>query len=138
MQRASFGLLLVLVCGVSACGLYGGPKSEPMVRTIEITDAVNPGLLYAAPGDEIRWQNLRQNPVRVGFLTVKFLDKLGCEKGMPISFGQVNDFVTIPPGKSVSLCFIRSGDLQYNVWFDAENVRGAISPTATVRVGKKG
>ena len=138
MRTLSLGLTLSLVCGLAACEHHREPRVEPVVRTIEITDEVKPGVLYAAPGEEVRWQNLRGNPVQVGFLTVKLLDKVGCEKGMPRSFGQVSDFVTIPPGKSVSLCFIQSGDLKYNVWFDAGNARGGISPTATVRVGKGG
>jgi len=138
MKQVSRGLAVVLVYGMAACTTHHGPKAEPVVRTIEITHEVNPGILYTVPGEEVRWQNLRQNPVRVGFLTVKMLEQLGCEKGVSSSFGQVNDFVTIPPGQSISLCLVRPGDLKYNVWFDAENARGAISPTATVRVGKRG
>jgi hypothetical protein len=138
MKKLWRGLAMGIACGLSACTTYQGLQVEPVVRTIEITDLVKPGVLYASPGEEIRWQNLRQNPVKVGFLTMTMLEQLGCEKGVSSSFGQVNDFVTIPPGKSISLCLVRPGDLQYNVWFDAENARGAISPTATVRVGKRG
>jgi len=138
MNKLSYGLVLSLVCGGAACGHHLEPGAEVIVRTIEITHEVNPGILHTAPGEEVRWQNLRQNPVRVGFLTVSMLDKLGCEKGVSTLFGQVNDYVTIPPGKSISLCLIRPGDLKYNVWFDADNARGAMSPTATVRVVKRG
>lgn len=91
-------------------------------------------MLYAAQGEEIRWHNLRANTVRLGFLTTKILDEVGCENGVATLFGRVNDLITIPPGKSVSLCFIRPGDLRYNVWFDAEDPKSAISPTATIRI----
>jgi hypothetical protein len=138
MIKASFGLVPLLMCGAVACGHHREPVAEVIVRTIEIHDHVTPGVLYTAPGEEVRWRNLRENPVRVGFLTMHMLDQLGCEKGVSTSFGQMNDLVTIPPGQSISVCFSRAGDLKYNVWFDADNARGAISPTATVRVVNKG
>lgn len=138
MKGVALGLALFLICGIAACSYHRESRVEPIVRTIEITDEVKPAFLYATPGEEIRWQNLRGNPVQVGFLTMKLLDEVACEKGVSTPFGQVNDFVTIPPGKSISLCLMRPGDLKYNVWFDAENLRGAISPTATVRVVKGG
>jgi hypothetical protein len=138
MKTLSYGLVLLSVCGIAGCGHQPETGVEPVVRTIAISDTVTPRILYTIPGEEVRWQNLRQNPVRVGFLTVAMLDELACEKGVSTSFGKVDDFVTIPPGKSISLCFARTGDLKYNVWFDADNARGDMSPTATVRVGQKG
>jgi hypothetical protein len=57
-----------------------------------------------------------------------------CQKGVVDLFGQVNDLITIAPGESISLCFARPGDLRYNVWFDADDPRGAISPTMTISV----
>lgn len=105
-----------------------------VIHTIEISGGVEPEVLYARPGQEIRWHNSRKNPVRLGFLTMKLLDEVGCEKGVLTLFGQVNDLVMIPPGESVSLCFVRRGEMKYNVWLDPENPRGAITPTASIRV----
>jgi hypothetical protein len=70
---------------------------------------------------------------------MRLLDELACEKGKDVvtMFGQVNDLVTIPPGESISLCIARSGELQYNVWFDEGNPKGAISRTATVHIEKR-
>jgi hypothetical protein len=104
------------------------------VRTIQISDVVEPEVLYAMPGEEIRWENLRTNPVRVGFLSTNLLEELGCREGVTTVFGQVNDIVTIPAGGSISLCFVRGGTLQYNVWFDEEYPKGRMSPTATVYI----
>jgi hypothetical protein len=95
---------------------------------------VKPTVLYAKSGEEIRWQNLRTNPVRVGFLTGRLLNEAGCEKGVTDIFGTVSDVITIAPGESASLCPLGSGVIQYNVWFDAENPKSAISPTATVHI----
>lgn len=138
MTRTCLKLTLTLVPILSACVSEPVPQRPATVRTIQISDWVTPNAVYAKSGEEIRWQNLRTNPVRVGFLGRRLLDELGCKKGVTTLLGEVNDLITIAPGKSVSLCPTRSGVLQYNVWFDAENPRGAISPTATVHVDAGG
>lgn len=133
MAAWSIGLLLT-VGWVSGCSHRSLDVSDAPVRTIVISDAVSPETLYANPGEEVRWKNNRDNPVRIGFLTMRLLDEVGCEKGIATIFGHLADLVTIPPGESVSVCLVRSGDLKYNVWFDADDPKGAISRTATVRV----
>ena len=104
------------------------------VRTVEISHQVNPRVMYASPGEEVRWTNARSNAVRIGFLSKRLLEDHRCQKGIVDLFGQVDDLVTIAPGESISLCFARTGDLQYNVWFDPEDPRGAISPTLTISI----
>ena len=129
------GLCLVMVMALSAaCG--HAPMTGPArtVRTIEISNQVSPHVVYASPGEEVRWTNARQNAVRVGFLNMRLMEDHQCQKGMVDMFGQVNDHVTIEPGESISVCFARTGDLRYNVWFDPEDPRGAISPTLTISI----
>lgn len=138
MNRMSSALGAVVFCACAACG-HGHEMSAPsIVRTVEITDVVNPMVLYAKAGEEVRWQNLRTNPVRLGFLGIPAPNDLGCKKGVTNILGDINDLVTITPGNWVSLCPTHSGALQYNIWFDAENPKGAISPTATVEVDAGG
>lgn len=121
------------------CGHGGvvGPDAPP-VREIRIADAIQPDPMFANLGEEIRWTNARLAPVRIGFLTMRLLDELSCEQGVKTLFGEVNDLITIPPGESISLCFGRAGELKYNVWFEPQNPRGLISPTATVRIEARG
>lgn len=138
MTRTFLGLCLALMLMLPACGHQSATTGSATVRTIQISDRVTPVVLYAKPGEEIRWQNLRANPVRVGFLTMRLLDELACEKGVANWWGGASDLITIPSGESINLCFVRDGVLEYNVWFDAENPKGAISPTATVRVETRG
>lgn len=135
MKRMYVILCMIALCIWAACGHDPSMSSGTAVRTVEISDVVKPAVLYVGVGDEVRWMNLRTNPVRMGFLSTRALEKLGCEKGVTDLFGQVRDVVTIPSGGSISLCFLQSGDLHYNVWFDAGNPRGTISSTLTVRVG---
>jgi plastocyanin len=135
MTHNAVGVSLVLTVALSAaCGHTPSMETGRTVRTVEISDQVNPHVVYASPGDEVRWTNARENAVRVGFLDLRLMQDHRCQKGIVGLFGQVNDLVTIAPGESISLCFARSGDLRYNVWFDAEDPRGAISPTMTISV----
>ena len=129
-----WGLCLMLGYALSSCGHQLATDRPAPVRTIQILNVVTPDRLYAKPGEEIRWQNLRSNSVRVGFLTMRMLDELACEKGVTTFWGSPNDLVTISPGGSISLCFKRPGVLQYNVWFDPDNPKGPISPMAAVDV----
>lgn len=134
MKQMYVILCLVAVCTWTACGHAPSKSTDTAVRTVEISDVVKPSVLYAGVGEEVRWMNLSENPVMVGFLNTRVLERVGCEKGMTDLFGQVKDLVKIPSGGSISLCFLQSGDHQYNVWFDAENPKGAISSTLIVRV----
>ena len=128
-----FGVGMAFAC-LTACGHATSTDTARTVRTIEISNQVNPRIMYASPGEEVRWTNARSNPVRVGFLNRRLLEDPQCENGIVDVFGQVNDHVTIDPGESISLCPAKTGDLQYNIWFDPENPRGAISPTLTISI----
>ena len=132
-KRLSLGLA-VIVALTAACAHQPPTGGERTVRTVQISDQVNPNVMYASPGEEVRWTNARQNAVRVGFLSLRLMEGSQCQKGIVDMFGQVNDHVTIEPGESISLCPGKTGDLQYNVWFDPENPRGTISPTLTIKV----
>jgi hypothetical protein len=127
-------MCVAALCAVAACSHGLSTSDSRTIRAVQISDVVKPGVVYALPGDEVRWTNARPNAVRVGFLNKRLLDDHRCQKGVVDLFGQVNDLVTIAPGESISLCFARAGDLQYNVWFDAEDPRGTISPTMTISI----
>ena len=131
--RLSMGCAMAIAFSV-ACGHTPSTDAGRSVRTVEISQQVNPRVMYASPGEEVRWTNARSNAVRIGFLSKRLLEDHRCQKGIVDLFGQVDDLVTIAPGESISLCFARTGDLQYNVWFDPEDPRGAISPTLTISI----
>ena len=134
MTRIRPSLCVLALCTLAACSHSAATSSGRTVRTVEISDLVKPGVMYASPGDEVRWMNASGNPVRVGFLNRNLLEDHQCQNGIVNLFGEVNDLITIAPGESISLCPVRAGDLRYNVWFDAENPRGSMSPTMTVRI----
>jgi plastocyanin len=124
----------MIIAVTSACAHTAPTGAARTVRTVEISNQVNPHVMYASPGEEVRWTNTRQNAVRVGFLTMRLMEDHQCEKGIVDMFGQMNDHVIIEPGDSISLCPAKTGDLQYNVWFDPEDPRGTISPTLTIKI----
>ncbi|MEO5956519.1 MAG: hypothetical protein ABIR36_12630 [Nitrospiraceae bacterium] len=128
------GLTVVCVCLVLLAGCANPPGTQP-VRTydIQILEQVSPQDLYVATGDEVRWQNLRSDPVKVGLLSHHHLSLVSCEKGFK-RFGMVDDSATIPPMGYVSLCFSRPGIVQYNVWLNPADPRGRMTPTARIQV----
>ena len=131
--RAIAGLLSLLLLGLQGCLLQQTAGTAGAVRYVEIRDQVTPLTLYAKIGDEIRWQNLSSDAVRVGFLDNKWHDLVACEKGFT-RFGGMDDFVTIQPQEYVSLCFSKAATVRYNVWMDARNLKGPMSPTAAIRI----
>lgn len=128
------GLTVVCVCMVLIPGCANQPATQP-VRThdIQIREQVSPQDLYVTTGDEVRWQNLRTDPVKVGLLSHHHLSLVLCEKGFT-RFGMVDDTATIPPMGYVSLCFSRPGIVQYNVWLNPADPRGRMTPTARIEV----
>lgn len=127
-------LTVVCVCLALLAGCANPPGTQP-VRThdIQILEQVSPQDLYVATGDEVRWHNLRSDPVKIGLLSHHHLSLVLCEKGFT-RFGMVDDTATIPPMSYVSLCFSRPGIVQYNVWLNPADPRGRMTPTARIQV----
>lgn len=132
-RRGSLAMGLVCLACLSGCA--NTAAISPSIRThfIQIREQVSPQDLYVYVGDEVRWQNLRPDPVKVSLLSHHRLDLVSCEKGFT-RFGTMEDTATIPPTEYVSLCFSQPGTIQYNVWLNLDNPRGSMTPTARVQV----
>ena len=128
-----FVVALCLGLHITGCNVKERVHSTGTVRYVQIFDGVKPSTLYARVGDEIRWVNLQSSPVRVGILNGGWHGHVACEKGFT-RFGTMEDLVEIAPQEYVSLCFGKPGTVQYNVWLDAQNFKGSMTPTATIRV----
>lgn len=128
------GLAVVCVCLALQAGCANPPGTQPVwTHDIQILEQVSPQDLYVATGDEVRWQNLRSDPVTVWLLSHHQLNLVSCEKGFK-RFGLVDDSATIPPMGYMSLCFSRPGIIQYNVWLNPADPRGRMTPTARIQV----
>lgn len=134
MRSALALLLVVLMVGFSTgCSTPSTARLTGAVRYFNIRSEIAPRHLIAQIGDEIRWQNLNSHPVTLRMLEDSDPALLACDKGFK-QFGVIQDTVTIAPLQSVSLCFLKPGTIRFNVWLDADNPQGAMTPTGTIRV----
>jgi hypothetical protein len=124
-------VLMFVLC--SGCVDLPHTTMKGGIQSINIGDTIVPKELYAGTGDEVRWLNNRDTPVRVGFLGNTELGSISCEKGFR-HFWIIQDIVIIQPHDYVSLCFSRPGKIRYNIWWDLEDPRRGISRTATIRI----
>jgi hypothetical protein len=125
-------LFMPLLASSLGCSMLTD-RSSAHVHYIQIRDSVAPMELYVSVGDQIRWQNLRSEPVKIGIMHGVDLEQTRCNKGFR-SFGVMDDFATIKSRDYVSLCFIRPGIVHYNIWMDANDATGKISRTAVIHV----
>jgi hypothetical protein len=125
-----------LVALILAACSYGREAGHPArVHYVQIRETVTPMTLYANVGDEIRWQNLRKEAVKIGLLGNPNLDTVACHKGFSW-LGAIQDLVTVKPSEYVSLCFSEPATIRFNVWMNVEDLTHDMSPTGTIRVSK--
>jgi hypothetical protein len=134
MLRPLLFVLALLAFGFdNGCAFKPDPRLTGSIRYFHIRTDVAPRTLIVQIGDEVRWQNLNQHAVRLRLLEEHGPDLFVCDKGFS-QLGVVQDTVTIAPLQYVSLCFSRAATLRFNVWLDADNPQGAMTPTSTVRI----
>lgn len=126
-------LALQSVAFITGCSTPSTTRLTGAVRYFNIRAEIAPRHLIAQIGDEIRWQNLNPHPVRLRMLEQSDPTLIACDKGFK-EFGVVQDTVTIAPLQSVSLCFSKPATIRFNVWLDADDPQGAMTPTGTIRV----
>jgi len=125
--------VLLVLAVVHGCSTMPETTGTGTVLRVAIHDHVSPDMLIAHLGDEIRWQNASEKTIRIGLLGNRAYDHVSCQHGFSW-LGHLRDFATIEPGDYVSLCFSHTGVVRYNVWLDADDLRGSMSPTATIKI----
>lgn len=131
LVRLLIGASLLTACAAAS------PDTTPLrTHYIHIQDGVSPQRLDVHIGDEVRWQNLRSEPVKVSLLSHLSGAGVSCQTGFS-SFGSLDDTATIPPNEYVSLCFARAGSIQYNVWLKLEDPLRSMTPTAKIVVSAR-
>jgi hypothetical protein len=132
----SVPIMIVLLPSVlfgSGCASSPETTQRGHVLYVQIRDVVSPLELDASVGDEIRWQNLRSDPVKIGLLDTYELKDVSCARGFT-HFGLVYNFAIIAPNDYVSLCVSHRGTIQYNVWMDPDDMIHTMTRTATIYV----
>jgi len=128
---------LLIGAGLLASCAAASPETAPLqTHYIRIQDTVSPQHLNIHVGDEVRWQNLRSEPVRISLLSQLSGSGVSCRTGFS-RFGSLDDTATIPPNAYVSLCFARTGSIQYNVWLKLEDPLRSMTPTAKIIVSAR-
>ena len=134
MRRPLVLLLILLAFDFYAgCSPKPAPRLTGSIRFFNIRTDVAPRHLIVQVGDEVRWQNLNQHAVRLRMLEDHGSELFACNKGFS-QLGVVQDTVTIAPLEYVSLCFSKAATVRFNVWLDADDPQGAMTPTGTIRV----
>ncbi|MDO9119001.1 MAG: hypothetical protein Q7U39_13670 [Nitrospira sp.] len=128
---------LFMGAGILAACAAASPNATPLrTHYIHIQDAVSPQRLDVHVGDEVRWQNLRQEPVKIGLLSQLSESGVSCQTGFS-RFGALDDTATIPPNAYVSLCFALTGSIQYNIWLNPQDPFRSMTPTAKIVVSAR-
>lgn len=128
--------LLIWPILLAGCAFVPTDTSPRHTHYVHIQDAVSPQSLDVHIGDEVRWQNLRSEPVRISLLSHLSGSGVSCETGFS-RFGSLDDTATIPPNAYVSLCFSRAGSIQYNVWLKPDDPLRSMTPTAKIIVSAR-
>lgn len=119
----------------SGCASTPESARSGRVLYVQIRDGVSPQDLHVSIGDEIRWQNLRSAPVKIGLLNTDALEDAACARGFE-RFGLLDNFAIIPPNDYVSLCVSHRGTIQYNVWMDPDDMLHSMTRTATIHIDR--
>jgi plastocyanin len=113
MNVKSFYIMLVMVI---MAGCSTGKDLAQSTRTGKIYDvrlgeSVEPRELTVRVGDEVRWINARNAPVRIVFVDT-LQDQVVCEKDFKLK--PKTTWATISANDYASLCFMMPGSYIYN------------------------
>lgn len=106
------------------------------VKNIVIGDQLDPTEVMVHAGDEVRWINKRNGPVRVVFLD-GVSNRLSCNNG----FGGVtlkNGSASLDPNETASLCFKNPGYYRYTIRMESASMKGELNAPGAIRVGDMG
>jgi plastocyanin len=107
LAAAAFGLLAV------ACSTPSLTRTA-IVKDITIAEDISPQTVTAHPGDEIRWVNMRREPVEIDVPMLANRD-LACRRGFTNWLGQIRESVMLEQNQTVSLCFSNPTQVNYMV-----------------------
>ncbi len=126
------GLLFVLGCqGLPTVTRSGDVKDIIIGDNLTITEtAVN-------AGDEVRWINKRNAPVRVIFLDAVLDKQLSCKNNVG-GWMTPSDTAQLATNQTASVCFRDPGYFRYIVRMESATTTGDISVQGVIKVGGQG
>jgi plastocyanin len=106
------------------------------VKNVVIGDQLTPTELMVNAGDEVRWINKRNGPVRIVFLD-GVSNRLSCNKGfggMTLKSGSA----ALDPNETASVCFKNPGYYRYTIRMESASTSGELNAPGAIRVGDIG
>lgn len=107
------------------------------VKDIMIGDDLTSGYIAVGPGDEVRWINKRNAPVRIIFLDPEWDTQLSCKN----NFGgwmTRSDTAELATNEAASVCFRDAGTFRYTVRMESGRASGDLNVSGIVKVGGQG
>jgi len=122
-----------IAVGLTACAGLPGISRTQAVRDIKVEEQISPNDLTVAPGDEVRWVNLRKEPILIQIPKLSAED-LTCQTGFGNWRGQMLESAKVQPNETVSLCFKGKAEVLYNVRAETAIGGGDLVLPGVVRV----
>jgi plastocyanin len=132
LRLAGAGLLASIV----ACSNLPTVTRTGAVKDIVIGDQMTPTELMVNAGDEVRWINKRNAPVRVVFLD-GVSNRMSCNNG----FGGLtvkSGSASLDPNETASICFKNPGYYRYTIRMESASTKSELNAPGAIRVGDMG
>jgi plastocyanin len=127
---------VALLVFVAACSSLPTMTTTGSVKDVIIGNQWNPSeVIMVEAGDEIRWINKRNGPVRIVFLD-GVAGRLSCNNG----FGGVTlktGAAALDPDQTASVCFKNPGYYRYTIRMESASMRGELNAPGAIRVGER-
>jgi plastocyanin len=129
-----------MVAGLGVLALVLGACAHPPtsrsgeVHDIRVIELPEPADLVVNPGDEVRWVNARNLPIRVDLIGIHHAD-LSCVHNFSNMFRTFRESTTIKPNQSAGLCFVNAGVVNFNIPMESALPGGEKIVSGVVRIG---
>jgi hypothetical protein len=107
------------------------------VKDVAIGDNLASGDIAVNPGDEVRWVNKRNAPVRIVLIDPVSEKQVACKS----NFGgwmTPSDTAELERNQAASICFRDAGTFRYTVRMQSAGTTGELNVPGVVRVGGQG
>ena len=128
------GVALVFVLGCQ--GLPTVTRTGD-VKDIIIGDDLSSREIVVNTGDEVRWVNKRNQPVRVIFLDAVLNKQLSCKNNVG-GWMTPSDTAQLATNETASVCFRDPGYFRYIVRMESAKTTGDINVQGVIKVGGQG
>jgi plastocyanin len=124
-------LVILIMAGCSTGKDLAQSTRTGKIYDVRIGESIEPRELEVRVGDEVRWINSRNAPVRIVFVDT-LQDKILCEKDFKLR--SMTTQATIRPNDYASLCFMMAGSYIYNARMQSPVPGGEINTVGRILV----